>query len=53
MQKKRTKYDAPAPIIKPCTVDTSAIWGRRRKKTVSEELTELIINKRRKNYEHT
>ena len=38
---KRTKYDAPAPIVKPCSVDTSAIWGR--KKTVSTDLESKVL----------
>ena len=38
---KRTKYDAPAPIVKPISVDVKAIWDR--KKTVSEDLTSRIM----------
>ena len=35
-KKKRTKYDATEPIIKPCFVDTQKIWDN--KKTVSQDL---------------
>lgn len=39
---KRTKYDAPAPRVRECEVDIRKIWNK--KKTVSEELTPIIIN---------
>ena len=49
LKKKRTKYDAPAPIIKPCFVDTQKIWDS--KKTVSQDLfgrvAENLILKRK------
>lgn len=39
-KKKRTKYDAPAPIVKPITVDVGAIWDS--KQTVSKDLSAML-----------
>ena len=38
---KRTKYDAPAPIIGKCDIDKHEIWNK--KKAVSKELAPNII----------
>jgi hypothetical protein len=38
---KRTKYDAPAPIIGKCDIDKHSIWNK--KKAVSKELAPNII----------
>lgn len=37
---KRTKYDAPAPIVKPITVNVRAIWDS--KQTVSKDLSAML-----------
>ena len=42
LEMKRTKFDAPAPKIGQCNVDTHAIWER--KQTVSDDLTPRVIN---------
>ncbi len=51
MNTKRTKNDAPNPIIKPCYVDTQKIWNSKR--TVSDDLlgrtTEKLILKEKGN----
>ena len=53
---KRTEFDAPAPIIKPCVVDVQKIWDS--KKTVSQDLfgriaENLILSKKEKENEKT
>lgn len=40
-KKKRTKHDAPAPIVKPIKVDVQAIWEKN--KTVSQDLQGRVI----------
>lgn len=46
-KKKRTKNDAPAPIVKPISVDVQAIWNR--KKTVSQDLQGKVFESLQKN----
>lgn len=43
---KRTKYDAPAPIIGKCDIDKHEIWNK--KKAVSKELAPNIIKSLRR-----
>lgn len=38
---KRTKYDAPAPIVKPITIDVQKIWES--KITVSDDLAGRVF----------
>lgn len=47
---KRTKYDAVAPIIGKCDIDTQRIWNKRR--SVSDDLTPRVLNILNKEYKN-
>ena len=39
---KRTRFDAPAPIVRSAYIDVSAIWHAKKKYSASKEVGEYL-----------